>query len=259
MICLVSIINQTYLHAFCVMLTSLVYNNKNLNCDYVVLYDGNISDKDKEKIKKIYDKTTFLKINNEFLSYDRLLNRRKEQWLNNNYSVFSRIEMFNLENYKKIIYLDVDLVVDNHIDYLLNECNDFECYAIKHELHNYFNAGVMVINKKTSFKEYKNRCIEIINKYKEVKGNQGMFNECFKTNSSYIPSIYNLTTRHADVSINIKNRKTVIFHYPGVNKPWDEIKFSNWYSQADDLIKNTFVEKWYFYEKIYKEKYGYEF
>lgn len=253
--CIVSIINEEYSYPFQVMLTSLVTNNPNLSCDYIVMYGGKISDLTIKNIKNIYSNVKFVQIKNEFISYDKLLNYRTEQWLNRDYSVFSRFEIFNLNEYNKLIYIDVDTIIVNDINYLLNECNDDECYAVKRENGRGFNAGVMVINKKESFDIYKNKCLHIINKIDSVNGNQIIFNKCFENLINYIDCRYNLTTLYSETHTHLKNNTAVILHYPGNYKPWDKNKFSPCYESASDWIKSEFINKWHYYEDIFKNKY----
>lgn len=250
-IAFVSIINNSYISYFKVMLNSLLVNNKDFNLDFIVLYDGNFSENEIRDIKKVYNKVKFVKIKNELLSNDRKLScHRSKEWKNNNYSVFSRFEIFDLEEYNKLIYLDTDLVVHNNLDFLIKECNESECYAVKHEYRNIFNAGVMVINKKTSFKDYKDRCIKIIDKIESCTGNQSILNECFAKTKNYIPSKYNLTVLHSDVDAVLKNNESVILHFPGNKKPWDKEKFSNYYGQANKKVKEEFVKIWEHYNNL---------
>lgn len=255
-VAIVSIINELYIKYFKVMLTSLVVNNTDLNVDYVVLYDGTISDEEKNNIKKIYNNIKFIKLKNEFQRYDQFLTKRREEWIGKNYSVFSRFEIFELEEYDKLIYLDIDIIIDKKIDYLINECNESECYAVKQGTKHHFNAGIMVINKKTNFLEYKNRCIKIIKLHTSFSGNQFVFNECFKNTTVLISNIYNLDTLHNECEKILKNNEQVILHYPGEGKPWNKNKpFSEYYSSARQFNKNVFLDTWDKYYKIYKDKY----
>lgn len=254
--CIVFIINEQYSHPFHVVLTSLIVNNQNLGVDIIVMYDGELSEKTIQTSYKIYPRINFLRVKNELILYDRLIKYRTDQWINKNYSVFSRFEIFDLEQYNKIVYIDTDTVITNKIDYLLNDCDIDECYAVKHEERNYFNAGVMVINKKESFQTYKNRCIDIIKKSKELQGNQSIFNKCFEKSTHLIDCKYNLTTRHSEAYNYLKNNSEVILHFPGAKKPWDEIKFSNYYGSCNEYIKNEFLNKWYTYEKIFNDAYN---
>lgn len=253
-VALVSTINDLYVDYFKIMLNSLLTNNKNFNLDYIVLYDGVILDEDIKNIKKIYNNIKFIKIKNELKEYDNLVERRVNQWVGKKYSIFSRFEIFNFEEYDKLIYLDVDIIVDKNIDYLINNCNKLECYAVKLSHQEIFNAGVMVINKKNSFIEYKNRCINIIKNQKKFSGNQSIFNECFKNSIEYIPIIYNLDVMYADTETILKENRHVILHYPGNKKPWDiDTQFSNYYLNAPEFNRKQFVNIWNNYKKIYTE------
>lgn len=252
---IVSIINEKYSHPFCVMLTSLIQNNQNLECDYVVMYDGNLEEKTITNINNVYSKIKLIKIKNEFNKYYDLVTYRTDQWKLEDFSALSRFEIFNLNEYDKLIYFDVDIIINNPIDYLLNDCNDQECYAVKKENNNGFNAGIMVINNNNKFDEYKKRCVDFLNLKKEVRGNQDAFNQCFAKTTSFIPNRFNLTTMYTETSVELKDNTAIILHYPGCNKPWDKRnKFSPYYSSCDNWIKDKFLEKWNFYENIFKQK-----
>jgi lipopolysaccharide biosynthesis glycosyltransferase len=254
-IAIVSIINEKYSYPFKVMLTSLLQNNSNLSCDYIVMYDGELQTNTINEVLKIYSKVKFVKIKNEFSNYYKLLNNRLDQWSQDDFSALSRFEIFNLIEYDKLIYLDVDIIINNSIDYLLSECNIDECYAVEKEDKHGFNAGVMVVNHGHKFNEYKLRCINFLKTCKHVKGNQDTLNICFKNSVRFISNKFNLTTLYNETETELKNNTSVILHFPGERKPWNKSeKFSDYYKKCNDWIKDQFVKKWYFYENIMKEK-----
>ena len=223
------------------------------------MYNEKLSDVDINGIKALYNPLKFYKIVNEFSSFFKCIDKNCDRWddyTQNDYSVFSRFEMFNFEEYDKIIYLDSDIIVNKSIDYLINECNDSECYAGPVQDRPHFNAGVLVINKKTTFGEYKKRCVDILTQSENLYGNQPVFNKCFERTVTRFPQQYNLTVIHQHVKKLLADDQVVILHFPGGPKPWSNgPKFSSYYLYADESVRNKFLQIWNHYADLYKKLY----
>jgi len=242
--------DRLYLYPTKIMLTSLLINNPKFDYDIKILMHEELSDDNKQEILKLYSKITFEMIDAKIYT-SHAARISKSRFKTSSYNAISRFEMFNYENYDKLIYLDSDIIIDASLDFLINNCNENECYAVKHEVGNYFNAGVLVFNKKTSFNEYKRRCINFLETYTgELPGNQIIFNNCF--NASYIDSIYNLTVAYKEADKLIENGNIVIYHYPGAGKPWLSTKFSDYYlANGSEKTRNAFIDIWQYYNKQY--------
>jgi len=233
------------------MLTSLIVNNPEFNYDFKILTYDHIQDSEKTEFFNIYKNIEFEIINTD--TYESKLNQITNKRFNTtSYNALFRFEMFNYEQYDKLIYLDSDIIINANIDYLIHDCIERECYAVKHEERNCFNAGVLIFNKKTTFNEYKTRCLNFINdKKKLLPGNQEVFNKCF--NALYIDCKYNLTVAYKECDYLIDTDNVVIYHYPGDGKPWLDKKFSDWYAiKGSEKAKNIFINVWNYYESHYQ-------
>ena len=238
------------------MLYSFVKNNPNYDGDYIIMHDEKLTTANIDSIKTLYKHLKFYKITNEFSIYNKFIDQRCHRffdWTQSDYSVFSRFEIFNFEEYDKIIYLDSDIIVNKSIDYLIQECNDSECYAATQDNPYGFNAGVLVINKKTTFTDYKIRCVNMLSSGKSLTGNQPVFIECFKNTVSYLPAQYNLTVLCRSAKELLDTNRVNILHFPGKEKPWsDKIKFSDCYMKADGKIRDKFLQIWNGYADLYQ-------
>lgn len=270
----ISNVNNKFAYPFKVMLYSLLYNNPKFNYDYIVLENNHKSQFDKthkKDILNIYPNVKFINLNLEsYKQYTSALHGQGtvRRWLNNEYSfeeVLSRFEIFNFEEYDKIIYLDCDLIINTTLDDFIQNYNDYECYGGMHSAENFFNGGVLIINKlNNTFNDYKNRCLDILNSSDEgsYRGNQMILNKCFENSNDYFPTKYNLTVCHhqhipeKNKSVGCPSYDNAILHYVGAGKPWDEhgSKFSNYaLAYSNPKTRDNFINVWNFYSNKYSK------
>lgn len=238
-ICLVSLINNSYIIPFKVFLKSLIKYNKSLNLDYIVFYDNNVVKKDLNDLTKIYNNLKFLPI--EASLYNGFKFDGNRSWeMNPAY----RLEIFKL-NYDKIIYFDVDAICLKPIDEIL--ALDYSFAGVRHELHDLnqikslfrfksssgFNGGFLIIKKIFLSQNTINKIVEIFNSSLWY-GNQGPLNICFKKEAVLLENKYFLPITHA----NLKNIKSAFFiHFLGEKKPWFEGDIYSKYSMQ--VLKNV--------------------
>ena len=113
----------------------------------------------------------------------RYIDEYNPQW----YHSFDKINVFNLLEYEKIVYLDLDLLILNNIDNLFN----YEHISMVRDLpfSDKFNSGVMVISPNK--KDYENMMNLVENSNVEYKGDQDVINEYFDSNINELPQEYN--------------------------------------------------------------------
>lgn len=119
---------------------------------------------------------------------------------------FDKINVFSLTEYKKIIYLDSDLLILKNLDHLFNL--DQQTMVSDKPFTKGYNSALMVI--KPSKKDY-HGLLNIIKKYskenKDLVGDQNVINEYFKNkkinklNSSY-NQMKGIIEQHRIISIN---------------------------------------------------------
>lgn len=156
------------------------------------------------------------------------------------WGVYTKLKVFNMTNYKKVVYLDADTIVVKNIDDLF-KCRKF-CANLKHSER--LNSGVMVVEpSETLFND-------MVNKIKTTKsytgGDQGFLNSYYsdfpnarvfdpnlspeELKSRPVPQMERLSTLYnADVGLYMLANKWMVdekelrvIHYTlGPLKPWD--------------------------------------
>lgn len=202
------------------------------------------------------NKILFKKYNNVHFSaplYDapNIKNNGKRCW---NINPANRFSIFLLEGYKKIIFLDSDMICLSNIDELL-DCNVLfgavyhphpdgygstnipshnELYKdFCHEKS--FNAGLMVIDSTFLNKKVVNELIKISDQSCWL-GNQGPLNIFFNKHVTLLPSNYFLSTPYI-TSNNFNDIK--FLHYGGSKKPWSTSSMDMKDNYSDFVIRNV--------------------
>ncbi len=104
-------------------------------------------------------------------------------------NTFDKLSIFDLTEYEKIVYLDLDLLILKNIDELFNY--ETPALAKDYPFSNLYNSGVMVIEPN---KDDYNNLIRIMKekvKNEEQLGDQDIINEYFKSINT-IPQEFNL-------------------------------------------------------------------
>ncbi|XP_068654869.1 inositol phosphorylceramide glucuronosyltransferase 1-like [Aristolochia californica] len=214
--------------------------------DMVVLVSDGVSDYAKELLKA--DGWTV-----EFISLLANPNqvRPKRFW-----GVYTKLKIFNMTNYKKVVYLDADTIVVKNIDDLF-KCGKF-CANLKHSER--MNSGVMVVEpSETTFRDMM-RQVGTLHSY--TGGDQGFLNSYYvgfanahvfdpsltldEINSRPEPEMQRLSTLYnADVGLYMLANKWMvdeselrIIHYTlGPLKPWDW--WTAWLLKPVDVWQNV--------------------
>ncbi|KAL6552597.1 Inositol phosphorylceramide glucuronosyltransferase 1 [Orobanche hederae] len=156
------------------------------------------------------------------------------------WGVYTKLKIFNMTNYKKVVYLDADTIVVKNIEDLF-KCQKF-CANLKHSER--LNSGVMVVEP--SEQVFKDMMTKINTMYSYTGGDQGFLNSYFpdfanarmfdphvsldELKSRPIPQMERLSTLYnADVGLYmlankwmVNEDKLHIIHYTlGPLKPWD--------------------------------------
>ncbi|KAK9157203.1 hypothetical protein Scep_003777 [Stephania cephalantha] len=156
------------------------------------------------------------------------------------WGVYTKLKIFNMTNYKKVVYLDADTIVVKNIDDLF-KCGKF-CANLKHSER--LNSGVMVVEPSESLFEDMMSKVKTLQSY--TGGGQGFLNSYYSgfanahvfepnlpsdiRNSKSIPEMERLSTLYnADVGLYMLANKWMVdekelrvIHYTlGPLKPWD--------------------------------------
>ncbi|XP_072988806.1 inositol phosphorylceramide glucuronosyltransferase 1 [Typha latifolia] len=154
------------------------------------------------------------------------------------WGVYTKLKIFNMTRYKKVVYLDADTIVVKSIEDLF-KCGKF-CANLKHSER--MNSGVMVVEPSESL--FKDMMSKVNTLYSYTGGDQGFLNSfyadfpnahVFEPNksseiSSSEPELQRLSTLYnADVGLYMLANKWMVdeqelrvIHYTlGPLKPWD--------------------------------------
>jgi len=165
-------------------------------------------------LKNEYFNINLIKVKKE--DYNFNIDSNFRNW---NINCFFRFDMFEIQC-DKLIFLDLDILILNKLDYILNFKGDFG--AVLEIDRDQFNGGVLVIGKKFLNKKTKTDLINISNT-KIWSSDQPVLNLYFKDYLTPLPKRFNVLTSEF-----LKVNEVDILHYIGSKKPWD----------SNDMFKN---------------------
>lgn len=171
------------------------------------------------------------------------------------WGVYTKLKIFNMTNYKKVVYLDADTIVVKSVEDLF-KCGQF-CANLKHSER--LNSGVMVVEPSESlFKDMMSK-VKTLPSY--TGGDQGFLNSYYTgfasapvfnpdiapevVNSGPVPKMERLSTLfNADVGLYMLANKWMVdekelrvIHYTlGPLKPWDW--WTSWLVKPVDAWQN---------------------
>ncbi|KAI4301951.1 hypothetical protein L6164_035182 [Bauhinia variegata] len=172
------------------------------------------------------------------------------------WGVYTKLKIFNMTNYKKVVYLDADTIVVKNIEDLF-KCRKF-CANLKHSER--LNSGVMVVEpSETIFNDMMSK-VKTLPSY--TGGDQGFLNSYYaefpnahvfepnltreELKSRPVPEMERLSTLYnADVGLYMlankwmvnENELRVIHYTLGPLKPWDW--WTSWLLKPVDVWQNV--------------------
>ena len=236
--------NENFLETGATMIYSFLHTNQWYDGDIIVLCDEGencpFSNENMEKLKRISEKITFLKVNSK--DYSDVFNNFSSCVEKHFKSSFYKLEMFKKnDDYDVKMYIDADVCFCSDVRELFEvyKTNDkaFLCRDIvspnccsfditKMTENDYANLGFMLLNCKEISNDEYDKIIEICSTIKSDDfknllsakgryGEQDFLNEYLK-DAIIIPSLI------YDCNPNYYNQNTKIIHYYGAGrKPWD--------------------------------------
>ncbi|EPS68223.1 hypothetical protein M569_06549, partial [Genlisea aurea] len=175
------------------------------------------------------------------------------------WGVYTKLKIFNMTNYRKVVYLDADTIVVKNIDDLF-KCHKF-CANLKHSER--LNSGVMVVEPSEDV--FKDMIAKISTMYSYTGGDQGFLNSYFpdfanarifdphapieEVKSRTVPEMERLSTLfNADVGLYMLANKWMVneeelhvIHYTlGPLKPWDW--WTHWLVKPVDVWEKVRVK-----------------
>jgi lipopolysaccharide biosynthesis glycosyltransferase len=232
-----TICNDSFTVGAMVMIKSFTSNNKWFNQDIIVFHNkrySNLSQKNMNKIKSIYDKVQFREIQDEKYQkvFDRFTKvyRGRPKMLRFLPSLFT-YEVFDLSNeYDQVLFLDADMLIRSDISEIFSlkdpiivtpDAGEFDL----NRKYSTFNGGFILVNSNDETKKHRDLLLEHSlrsNKYQLFE--QSMMNEYFRGRVSFLDSRYNCLKRcFPDSKFSQFDDRVKIIHYVGA-KPWNSEK-----------------------------------
>lgn len=219
-----STLNDLYFEGFVTFFYSLLHHNPSFNLPYYIFTWGELSEHNIKKLEAIYDKFVIKKIDNN--KYNGV--EYSDKWRTWNINCINRFEIFTLEEYDRLIFLDADMLVLGDLSELFKYDVDFGACTITENSEmdhpsrydktlKSFDGGLMIIGKKYLCKTTIESLIEIA-KQKKWTSDEPILNVFFdNTKTTYLPKEYNTLTTEITPD-NLKSCK--ILQFVGVKKPW---------------------------------------
>ena len=207
----------------------------------IIIYHQNLSEKNKKLLNKIHQ-CIFLPYESKLINPDKFLRVSELS--------FARYKCFGLlAQYKKVLWLDSDILIKGSIDGLINSC-DKGIAMMKHTKipisvsfsasvpgfdmeKECFNPGVMLLHSDlTNYKTLEKWCWKKTDEWSaHINSDQAIINLLLQE--------YNLSVTELDEKYNCypdgETQNTLIIH------PWGEAKF---WSGYDHPLWNTYLSQW---------------
>jgi lipopolysaccharide biosynthesis glycosyltransferase len=239
---IIYVFDKSYIKYFELSLFSLLQHNKEDNFDIVIFYANENDINTIKDVTKLYKKNFIFKL----IQYT---NYSKNKYT---FNPFFRLDLFTLSNYKKIIFLDCDTLIIKNINFLFFKDIKFgACKYIKspnldyNNASNYFNAGVLLVDKYfLCDKVYKN-LIERMYLYEEE---EQLLNQYFKKDIIFLESQYNCsiyTTKEFNLN------QIYIYHFISYTKEIYNLK--KFFKNLNKVKNTVFLEKNLFLNCFFKE------
>lgn len=137
---------------------------------------------------------------------------------------YTKLHVFGLEIFQKIVYVDADMIILQNIDELFDKPHMTACRAGNNENWKHFNSGLMVIEPSLLlFRDMISKVGLSDKPMEEQSFLHSYFPEWISRPEVQLPSEYN--TLVGDAPHNLETIK--ILHYVGERKPWTHFDPNN--------------------------------
>ena len=205
-----------------------------LNYDLIVYTWDKLSEQNKKNLLKISNKIIFKNIPQSDYSNCKF-GKLPRVW---DYNCAFRFEIFTLSEYKKILYIDCDFLVQNDVTQLfVHKCSfgavkAAEDYMAQGDKH--FNAGLLIIDNAYLSQRVKEELIAmnlqpapVFNNSQEWISDEPVLNTYFK-NIKYIKKKFNYLV----TSLEVDDVEDSNYHFNGTVKPWQTDTFYEAYNEC---------------------------
>lgn len=199
--------DKSIYHILPTTLNSLLSNNSNVEKVYLLIEDDSIDYITDSRI-------TFINCN----QFDFLIRSGFNVSLKFPYMAMTRCFLTKILDEDKVLYIDVDTIVDGDISELWNLNLSGSCIAGKYESWkvDYINSGVLIMDLK-QIREQKldEKVIRLLKSCKFAYPDQDAINFIFRGRILPIDEKFNMQGRDE-----VYNKKFLLRHFSGIAKPW---------------------------------------
>lgn len=189
---------------------SLLQNNPNVSQIYVIIEDDAIP-------CLLHPTIKFINYNNYTYISRSGINAQKEF----TYMAMARCVLSKILDENKVLYLDVDTIIDGSLEELWNTSLQDNILAGTRELDSgYFNSGVLLMDlAKIRSEKYDDQLIDLLNHVDLYLPDQDALNIIFRDKILSLPDKFNAM---GQAYTWYGKRKIIVRHFAGVIKPWQQ-------------------------------------
>jgi lipopolysaccharide biosynthesis glycosyltransferase len=239
-----STLNDTYFEGFVTFFYSLLKHNPSFNYPYYILTWGQLSEENIKILTSMYPNFFIKNIANE----DYTKCQYSTVWRTWTINCNNRFDVFTLNEFDKVVFLDADMLCLGDIQYLFDcdvrfgACLSQKGTEIDHpgkydKTIRSFNGGLMVISRDYLNQKTKQELIDI-SLQKKWSSDEPILNVYFdNAKTTFLPKIYNTLSSE----ITLENLPTLkIVHFIGQKKPWFGTVYKDRYDKfVLDCIQNS--------------------
>lgn len=247
---IVTVMTNSFLPGTAVMIHSFIIHNQWFNGDIIIIHDDSLTQNDQKLISNLFQikwvpvesalKSRALELCQDFPDFERRLGQ------------FYSLEVFRLNNYRTILFMDSDTFFKGSIEPLFRSNRPFQVCMKSGKYRKpesvskenpfsieQFNAGMMVINNSLLEPNLYNTMIERVNTsffqsflqknnkgqwiHAQLTADQLILNSLLHEKAHYVSMRYNYRLGIADVILekeSIRYEDAVVVHFTGQKKPW---------------------------------------
>jgi lipopolysaccharide biosynthesis glycosyltransferase len=245
---LVTVSNEEYLEGTKVLFYSFLEHNPRFFGDLIVIHNR-LSPQKQDELAKLF-KVKFVQIGNELVkAIENLVQEKKE--LKNRYQRFWSLEVFKLNQYDNLLFLDSDVLCRNSLQHLFNTshgisaCPDMSFYeGVSRDRISFqrvnsqvnsdqnilksFNAGVFSICFSELSSSVYSELLDLIkgSVFSGVKSghtDQYVLNVLFENKVNWLEVKYNYVLKNTKLiedKTGISSEEAIVWHYIRHPKPW---------------------------------------